>query len=266
MEYFEDLRNINHCEFIQMKKDAESGKYVLQNDLRTWSELKRQKRIQEAKDNPQRRNTLSNFLTSSPSSPIIPLRKWGGCVEGCDHNHDSYPRRSTQRKQPAPPEAKLPSPARIQSASNELPDHHIADVEQATRPDGPTEAESLTTTKTPVRPSFAQYLRTGRDGGGTSSGANTPHDVSDEESPQYFDTSKIRGLPEAVRKAPQRQPTKDDIQRWALESGMGNGTKADALGDEPDDDEIEIEGEAATVEGDLEQDEKADKGLRGSVY
>ncbi|EMD00840.1 hypothetical protein BAUCODRAFT_46450, partial [Baudoinia panamericana UAMH 10762] len=47
VEYFEDLRNINHCEFIIMRKSDDSGKYLLENQLRTWSELKRQRAEQE---------------------------------------------------------------------------------------------------------------------------------------------------------------------------------------------------------------------------
>ncbi|GME32550.1 phosphoglycerate mutase family domain protein [Neofusicoccum parvum] len=41
VEYFEDLRNINHCEFIIMKQNTDNGKFILENKLRTWSDLKR---------------------------------------------------------------------------------------------------------------------------------------------------------------------------------------------------------------------------------
>ena len=41
VEYFEDLRNVNHCEFIVMKQSETNKKFILQNELRTWSELKR---------------------------------------------------------------------------------------------------------------------------------------------------------------------------------------------------------------------------------
>jgi hypothetical protein len=43
VEYFEDLRNVNHCEFLIMRKKEDSGKYILENNLRTWSELKRER-------------------------------------------------------------------------------------------------------------------------------------------------------------------------------------------------------------------------------
>ena len=41
VEYFEDLRNVNHCEFIVMGRSPDSGKYVLRNQLRTWSQYRR---------------------------------------------------------------------------------------------------------------------------------------------------------------------------------------------------------------------------------
>ncbi|CZT18065.1 uncharacterized protein RCC_03903 [Ramularia collo-cygni] len=263
VEYFEDLRNINHCEFIQMKKDPESAKYILQNDLRTWSELRRQKRIQEAKENPRRKNTLSSFLSGSQGSPAIPPRKWGGCAEGCDHDHDSYPRRHRQNNSQSQPELKLPSPAQSQPTSDEKASHPDTDSGVATEPNEVSLVER-SSTQLLMRPPVARYLRTGRDGGGTASGANTPHELSDEENTEYFDSASAHGPRSAIGKAPSRTATSDDIQRWAHESGMGNGTKADALGDEPN--EYEAETESSTGEEDLAKAEEDDKGLRGSVY
>jgi hypothetical protein len=85
VEYFEDLRNINHCEFIVMKQNrdrAESGygKYTLENELRTWSDLKRRAAANES---------------SKPKEPATPLpaRRWGGCVDGCDHGKAHLPHR-----------------------------------------------------------------------------------------------------------------------------------------------------------------------------
>ncbi|KAF4967569.1 hypothetical protein F66182_17912, partial [Fusarium sp. NRRL 66182] len=43
VEYFEDLRNINHCEFVIMEKNPDNGKFILQNKLRTWSALRQEK-------------------------------------------------------------------------------------------------------------------------------------------------------------------------------------------------------------------------------
>ena len=68
VEYFEDLMNLRHCEFIIMKLNRDNGKYVLENHLRTWSE--------EAKesDRPNKR-----------PQDRVPQIKWGGCPDGCNH-------------------------------------------------------------------------------------------------------------------------------------------------------------------------------------
>ena len=87
VEYFEDLRNINHCEFVVMKKDAENGKYILQNQLRTWTEYKRER---------QARGSISQ---AEPLS--IPMRrKWGGCPEGCSHDQHNHTPKPAPRKSP----------------------------------------------------------------------------------------------------------------------------------------------------------------------
>lgn len=99
VEYFEDLRNVNHCETIVMKQNPDNSKFVLQNELRTWSDL--------------RRRTTQTDLTQpakEKSSSHLPGRIWGGCVNGCDHATHSLPRRirrqntsdfSTQSEWPA---------------------------------------------------------------------------------------------------------------------------------------------------------------------
>lgn len=74
VEYFEDLRNVNHCEFIVMKLNQDSGKYVLQNQLRTWSELRR-----------ERLNPKAPLEQEKP----VPVRtKWGGSQNSNDDNTD----------------------------------------------------------------------------------------------------------------------------------------------------------------------------------
>ncbi|KAL2868331.1 acid phosphatase DET1 [Aspergillus lucknowensis] len=83
VEYFEDLRNINHCEFVIMKLNEDNGKYALQNQLRSWSELKREKELER-----QRERTAKGLgpLNPTPSETHVPIRrKWGGCPDGCNH-------------------------------------------------------------------------------------------------------------------------------------------------------------------------------------
>lgn len=251
-----------------MDKNLDNGKYMLKSELRTWSELKKQKALEAAKTetpkdavhepsrpviDPKRRNTLSQFLPKDQQSAAPPPpRKWGGCVGGCDHKHDRYPRRRLQEQPPSVSE----------QAQYEGEDHPIAHQEDGT----PANDESVSPTTTralPIRPPktpaqmFAEHYAPEVD-----SGVPTPHerpidgDASAES--DYFDTSAT--LPASTprnsskRRPPRRQPTEEDLERWANESGMGSGKRADALGDEPE------EGE------ELEEEERQNKSLRGSVY
>ncbi|KAB8229990.1 hypothetical protein ETB97_000003 [Aspergillus alliaceus] len=83
VEYFEDLRNINHCEFVIMKLNEDNGKYVLQNQLRTWSELRKEKELEKQRDRVTKE--IAPAL-SAPSESVVPIRRrWGGCPDGCNH-------------------------------------------------------------------------------------------------------------------------------------------------------------------------------------
>ena len=95
MEYFEDLRNINHCEFIVMKQSPGNGRYILQNELRTWSDLKKRAAVAGT--------SHGTSISASPSksnlntSPTIPARRWGGCANGCNHDNMNWPRRAMRK-------------------------------------------------------------------------------------------------------------------------------------------------------------------------
>ncbi|KAI1873370.1 hypothetical protein JX265_004992 [Neoarthrinium moseri] len=97
VEYFEDLRNINHCEFLIMKKQEDGGKYILQNKLRTWSALRKERAALKAKEDAEKAKEDEAISTApgtagkdslklerQSASPIVP-RRWGGCPEGCNH-------------------------------------------------------------------------------------------------------------------------------------------------------------------------------------
>ncbi|KAK8134019.1 hypothetical protein PG984_006031 [Apiospora sp. TS-2023a] len=91
VEYFEDLRNVNHCEFLVMKKQEESGKYLLENKLRTWSELRRERAALKAKEDAERESVREDGAVpvikaaeAHVSAPAV-QRRWGGCPEGCSH-------------------------------------------------------------------------------------------------------------------------------------------------------------------------------------
>jgi hypothetical protein len=277
VEYFEDLRNVNHCEFIIMDKDIDNGKFLLKSELRTWSELKKQRALEAAKEessreeshqpdqaiiDPKRRNTLSQFLPKSQPTPAPPpVRKWGGCVAGCNHRHDKYPRRKLQDLSEDP----VVHPVDDGKSPYAGEDHPIAHQEDAAPVDelsiSPTNSRTI-----PIRPNetpaqmFAERY---------TDGVETPHErnPSDQEADDgdYFDPASVVANSSAHssgsartaggKKVPRRRPTEEDLERWAFESGMGSGRRADALGDEPED-----------GEEDLEELEAKDKSLRGSVY
>jgi hypothetical protein len=125
VEYFEDLRNVNHCEFIVMKQSPDNGKYILENELRTWSDLKRR----AAASTPTNGSATPHKTTSSSNpgySPVVPIRRWGGCANGCNHDKMSWPRR-VMRKNTAEFMGQAPLPP-IQ-LDGEKDDHPIASQE-----------------------------------------------------------------------------------------------------------------------------------------
>lgn len=81
VEYFEDLRNVNHCEFVVMKKNFDNGKFILQNQLRTWSELKRERAARGSVI----QSSHTAVATDTGDSPIPQRRRWGSCPDSCDH-------------------------------------------------------------------------------------------------------------------------------------------------------------------------------------
>ncbi|KFY08498.1 hypothetical protein V491_08433, partial [Pseudogymnoascus sp. VKM F-3775] len=71
VEYFEDLRNVNHCEFLIMRKHEDSGKYVLENKLRTWSELARERLLKEKSEKELAEEKAAKDSIPSPMSATM---------------------------------------------------------------------------------------------------------------------------------------------------------------------------------------------------
>ncbi|KFA63779.1 hypothetical protein S40285_01992 [Stachybotrys chlorohalonatus IBT 40285] len=85
VEYFEDLCNVNHCEFLIMRKQ-ESGRYLLENKLRTWSEVRRQRALankEKSKDGDKENG--KEIVKLERTKSIVVQRRWGGCPNGCSH-------------------------------------------------------------------------------------------------------------------------------------------------------------------------------------
>lgn len=216
-----------------MEKNPDSGKYNLKSQLRTWSELKQQREEQQA--DPQRRRTLSHFLTEPLKSPTIGIRRSGGCAEGCNHDNELFPHCAVQRKQQVPqrlqvPNATFPMKSKGEEKKCSPPASHHATHQHDPMPT----AEPLPDDQV--------------------SSVGTPHEQNENEGHDYFATNRGRSLATAMSKNPVRRATPEDVERWASESGMDNGRMADTLGDEPQPEE------------DLGQTEEEDRSLQGSVY
>lgn len=288
VEYFEDLRNVNHCEFLIMRRKADSGKYLLENNLRTWSELKRERLAAAMKD--KDKNSIVSTATEKDqekerklemgSSPVnVPTRKkWGGCPNGCDHGKHSYRKensmhamqkngKTTPSTSPtlAAPDLLLrrtTTQRRWQSSSDEDEDDprgHVGppmavDVQKSldeivSSPDGtPSFISVEDRLRSRMKSPKNTLLSPGRDFGGSNSGQ------SDTEFSQEEDVRK---------RAAKGTVTTSLLGRKKLreESGMGRHALADALGDQSD-----VGSDAGSELEDLAEEERLDKSLKGSIY
>ncbi|KAG7285278.1 hypothetical protein NEMBOFW57_009899 [Staphylotrichum longicolle] len=93
VEYFEDLRNVNHCEFLIMRRNDDNGKYILENNLRTWSGLKRERELalqaalkEKGEDGKANGNSKDVSTLARSGSTVEIRRRWGGCPNGCNHD------------------------------------------------------------------------------------------------------------------------------------------------------------------------------------
>ena len=95
VEYFEDLRNIDHCEFVIMTHNPDNGKYTLQNKLRTWSDLRKERDLEKKRE---REAQGLSPIVASPAEHVPIRRKWGGCPDGCTHGLSPEAKRSLRSK------------------------------------------------------------------------------------------------------------------------------------------------------------------------
>lgn len=204
VEFFEDLRNINHCEFLVMKLGS-NGKYVLQNQLRRWTDLKRERAAQRKS-------------VSASSPPHIPVHRWA------THNNTNdgtyfVPAPSPKRQSTAelfkddeeprdnPKHVNKQSSLRNETSSQQPPVVSPTDYKQRE-----VESQQLSSKNQSLLTEGLQQLQIaqpakhrlktkaylGRDGGGSRSGAASPFPMSDEESP---DDSSSGGEPQAEKVA-----------------------------------------------------------------
>ncbi|EFW20564.1 hypothetical protein D8B26_003079 [Coccidioides posadasii str. Silveira] len=181
VEYFEDLRNINHCEFVVMEKNQDNGKYILQNQLRTWSELKLQRDLDKQKAKAAREAAFGTDIASTSPvmlTSVVPIRrKWGGCPDGCNHGSKSYRRKSPslqkQNSQPAPEEATANNDGENEQQEALIP--HPEHIDFTSRPVNPKPYLDHThQTESEITRGLAiLQLGGGRDAGGSRSGATS---------------------------------------------------------------------------------------------
>ncbi|KAG5978819.1 hypothetical protein E4U55_005892 [Claviceps digitariae] len=87
-EYFEDLRNVDHCEFLLMRQQS-NGKYLLETKLRTWSELRQERALRESGGGGKSSTASSTAGTGTQAAEVTVERhrQWGGCPDGCNHSN-----------------------------------------------------------------------------------------------------------------------------------------------------------------------------------
>jgi len=81
VEHFEDLKNIDHCQFVLMEKNPVTDKYELKTKLRTWSADRRKEEERQQREGGPSAKDLKKLQAAAASLEVI----YGGCVNGCDH-------------------------------------------------------------------------------------------------------------------------------------------------------------------------------------
>ncbi|KAI1939782.1 hypothetical protein LOZ57_006066 [Ophidiomyces ophidiicola] len=273
VEYFEDLRNINHCEFVVMKKDDDNGKYILQNNLRTWSELQLQRDLEKQKEKAAREAAFGTDIASASSvasaSPVPTRRRWGGCPDGCNHGLRSYKKKTPLLQK------QTPQPASTSAAQDTTTPYPEPINFTTTKPSPTTTPESELT-----RGLAILHLGGGRDAGGSRSGATSrasftsstttsssiphhhhPHHLDDDDdddddqnapvSPPTSGGSRSLTSNSDGGRHPDQTPRPRSILAFGGGGKLGHAhAHADSLGD------TDESGDAAVVSDDEEGDEQ----------
>lgn len=279
VEYFEDLRNVGHCEMTVLKR-SDTGKFVLQNELRTWSELRRE------------RAARGSISAGSPDQPIPTRRRWGGCHDKCsDPRHDhsaSSAKRIPKRQNTADlfkddSELLGDSPKRVKSSSllakqvkQEDSDQSSSTPSTVISRDFSTGAVSEELSTSLKKGSLTAYDRStsygGRDGGGSKSGAASPFSSSDEEEAFPEPASLTKGSIQIASSASSRSLAQAMRGEFGEFAGPPGRAMADSLGDQSDaeTEEAEVEmGDKQRMKKELAAilaDERKDRSISGSVF
>lgn len=290
VEYFEDLRNINHCEFLIMRKQ-DNGKYLLENNLRTWSELRRERKDKEERDREKDSFNLQRTKT------FVVTRRWGGCPNGCDHSRHYIKREDLEilRKKdhenggPTPyGEASSPGGAMMggrkqksqlalaiasSSESPDAADEAGPEIDITANHEGRSVSDLMDTPSIISSEDHVQspYLHVGRDGGGTYSGHTSAAETDDSSEDENTSLQRIASLNAhlktfADKKTNNGAPPKagpESLTYATDKNGPEEFPRSNRLGDASP--ESSSEGEGERLE-DLDHAEREDRSIHGSVY
>ncbi|KAH7177472.1 histidine phosphatase superfamily [Fusarium sp. MPI-SDFR-AT-0072] len=298
VEYFEDLRNINHCEFLIMRKQ-ENNKYLLENKLRTWSDLRRERKDKEDKDKDKDSSKLPRTKT------FVVTRRWGGCPNGCDHSRHYAKREDLEIMRKKDHENGGPEPygkitntdeiitivsrkqkaqldcigANSESATLGAHDEDGPEIDISSNHEGKSVSDLNDTPSVISASEYIQspYLHIGRDGGGSYSGhtsaAETDNDSSEDENISLHRIASLNA--QLNRTVGERSEKPSYNQKPLLKAGPEHlaytsdkdspdeYARTNRLGDASTD--ASCDGDAELVE-DLDLAEKEDRSIRGSVY
>lgn len=279
VEYFEDLRNVEHCEFVVMKLRPDGGKYVLQNRLRTWSDLRRERRSERAPSADKGGGFGGGYGGGgeNPSTPVIPFRKeWGARDEdGEDEEGGALAARRMQLRRRRQNTAELFMDEQLVERENEgrrskdpLPPTSTPaskgnglwaqqrDSVPSNRKDWTSvdpQTSEHTAQSTAIQEAKKVYTRdllhSGRDGGGSRSGAESPKESGSED--------HDRDAKEHMRMLPVRSSLSLAL-RGKLGGERAERPRADALGDQSDAEDDENV-------SDTEREQRLEKLVDGSV-
>lgn len=292
---------MNHCEMVIMKRSPDSGKFRLENQLRTWSELKRQ-RARDRGEDPDAQQKVA-----APVSPVsIPVRRgWNAKrQESLREDKEGDSGSSTglwqggPKKHPYPStlgtfeeqvesaskggrpqgdpheddEEAFPEPAK-RSAKGDRPDTNIEPPEEFVL--GKEDQKALndrlselqvSNRDMPASLSFLSHPNAGRGFRGSPSGAATPAAAGEYANMDYFNELRKRASAQTNSKQDTDTSTSRDRARTPSPEERKRWSAESGMGSGARANKLgdweENEGEG---EG-LSDQEKEDKSVRGSVY
>ncbi|KAF5020083.1 hypothetical protein F66182_7889 [Fusarium sp. NRRL 66182] len=300
VEYFEDLRNINHCEFLIMRKQ-DSSKYLLENKLRTWSDLRRERKDKEGKDE----KDCSDCSKLPRTKTFVVTRQWGGCPNGCDHRRlyvkreDLDMMRKKDHENGGPePYGEVACPGEIVTVIKRKQKSQIDLIASssesatpgATEDDGPEidvssnhgnkSVSDLNDTPSVISASEyiqSPYLHIGRDGGGTYSGhtsaAETDNESSEDENISLHRIASVNAHlnknssekcdKDSYNQKPLRKAGPEHLTYTSDKTSPDEFARSNRLGDASTD--ASCDGDDEHLE-DLDEAKRQDRSIRGSVY